>query len=105
MIRRVEWSRDAIDDIKTQAAYIAQDSYAAAIRVAKALQEIGEKLGAFSTGRPGRTAGTYEKSVPRLPYVIVYAIRGTDTGETLTILRVIHSARDWPGGGWPGVRP
>ena len=48
MIRKVEWSRDAIDDIKNQAAYIAQDSYAAAICVAKALQEIGEKLGAFS---------------------------------------------------------
>ena len=101
MIRRVEWSRDAIDDIKTQAAYSAQDSFAAAIRVANALQEIGEKLGAFSTGRPGRTAGTYEKSVPRLPYVIVYAMRGTDTGEAITILRVIHTARDWPSGGGP----
>ena len=42
------------------------------------------------TGRPGRDAGVYEKSVGKLPYVIAYAVGD----ETLAILRVFHTARD-----------
>ena len=31
-------------------------------------------LALFATGHPGRVNGTYEKSVARLPYIIVYAL-------------------------------
>jgi plasmid stabilization system protein ParE len=54
------------------------------------------------TGRKGRVSGTYEKVVGGLPYIIAYAL-GDDPPhqETITILHVIHGARDWPEETWP----
>lgn len=98
MTRRVVWSRDALDDLKAQLAFIAADNPDAARRVTDALGQAAEALGRLPTGRQGRVAGVYEKSVGRLPYVIAYAI----DGDSLAIVRVIHTARDWPEGGWPG---
>jgi plasmid stabilization system protein ParE len=39
--------------------------------------------------------------VSGLPYVIAYRIEVANGRETLFILRVIHTARDWPAGNWP----
>jgi toxin ParE1/3/4 len=55
----------------------------------------------MSTGRIGRVSGTYEKVVGGLPYVIAYAITDRAGREAVTILRVIHGARDWPDEDWP----
>ena len=56
----------------------------------------------MATGRPGRVAGTYEKVVPGLPYILAYAIQPLpDSAELIVILRTIHGARDWPKGKWP----
>lgn len=74
MTRPVEWSRDALDDLKAQIAYIAAESPAAAQHVADRLRATGDALGEMATGRPGRVTGTYEKSVPQLPYLIAYAL-------------------------------
>jgi plasmid stabilization system protein ParE len=47
-------------------------------------------------------AGTYEKPVGGLPYIIAYALEATPTGdERIVILRVIHGARNWRQGEWP----
>jgi toxin ParE1/3/4 len=97
--RRVQWSNDALDDLLEQIAHIAADNPDAAERVARRIREIGTALGTYATGHPGRVSGTYEKSVPRLPYVIVYAL--TDGGSAVSILRVIHTARDWTDKAWP----
>jgi toxin ParE1/3/4 len=99
-VRRVVWSRAARADIRAQINHIADDDPQAARRVAIVLEEAGAALGTFATGRPGRVAGMYEKSVRRLPYIIAYAL--TDADQTVSILRVIHTARDWPEDGWPG---
>ncbi len=64
-----------------------------------ALQKAGNALGDFATGHPGRTAGTYEKSVRSLPYIVAYAL--TDRDMAVTILRIIHTARDWQEENWP----
>lgn len=101
MTRAVRWSRDALDDIKTQVAFIARDDQAAAMRVADRIGDAGEALGKRPTGRPGRVSGTYEKSVSRLPYVIAYALAERAGQEFVVILRVIHTARNWPREGWP----
>lgn len=98
MTRSVVWSRDALDDLKAQLAFIAADNPEAARRAADALRDAASGLGRAATGRPGRVAGVYEKSVAGLPYVIAYTIGE----ETLGIVRVIHTARDWPKGQWPG---
>lgn len=64
-----------------------------------ALYDAGAALAQFATGHPGRVAGTYEKSVSRFPYIIAYALTAGD--RAITILRVIHAARDWPAEEWP----
>ena len=101
MKRPVNWSREALDDIKEQVRHIAKDDYTVALRVGDKLRDTGNALGAMPTGRPGRVSGTYEKSVSRLPYIIAYSITAKAGGEAITILRVIHTSRDWPEDDWP----
>ncbi|WP_294133800.1 type II toxin-antitoxin system RelE/ParE family toxin [Sphingobium sp.] len=99
-MKRVFWSNDALADLEQQAVHIARDNPAAARRVAKRIREVGDGLSAFATGHMGRVAGTYEKSVARLPYVVAYALSENDA--VVTILRVIHTSRDWRDDVWPG---
>lgn len=101
MKRPVGWSREALDDIKGQVAFIAGDNPLAARRIADRLRDAGEALGNLATGRPGRVTGTYETSVSRLPYIIAYELRPIAGRESVVILRVIHTARDWPAEEWP----
>ena len=101
MTREVVWSRDALDDLKVQVAYIATDNPDAAQRVAQGIREAAAALGKIPTGRPGRVVGTYEKSVARLPYVIAYAISVKADSEAVVIVRVIHTARNRRSGQWP----
>lgn len=101
MTRTVQWTRDALDDLKGQIAYIAGDNPDAARRVAARIRVAGEALGDMATGRPGRVTGTYEKSVVHLPYIIAYSLTVQGGREVVSILRVIHTARDWPAEGWP----
>ena len=100
MRRLVSWSREALDDIKKQVAFIAQDNPAAARRVADRIRDAGKALGEMATGRPGRVTGSYEKFVTRLPYIIAYQLRPIAGRESVVILRVIHAARDWPTKEW-----
>jgi toxin ParE1/3/4 len=44
-------------------------------------------------GRVGRVSGTRELVVESTPFVLAYRFEG----EALTIMRVLHSARRWPG--------
>ncbi|MGI2036428.1 type II toxin-antitoxin system RelE/ParE family toxin [Rhizobium panacihumi] len=101
MRRPVTWAREALNDMREQIAFIAEDNPAAARRVADRLRDTGEALGEIATGRPGRVTGTYEKSVIRLPYIISYELRPIASRESVVILRVIHTARDWPAEEWP----
>ena len=101
MTRAVEWSRDALDDVKKQVVFIAADNPNASLRVADRIDQTAMALGAFATGRPGRVTGTYEKPVARLPYIIAYAIAERAGREAIVILRVIHISRDWPPEEWP----
>ena len=100
MKRAVTWSRAALDDLKAQVSYIARDNPAAARRVAANIRATGDGLSDFATGHPGRVAGTYEKSVGGLPYIIAYAIDVRVGGERIVVLHVIHTARDWGEGEW-----
>src|SRR4051812_47909407 len=54
-------------------------------------------------GRPGRLSGTYEKSIVGQPYIIAYGFLRREDGapDDVLILRVVHTARDWPPGRWP----
>lgn len=62
-----------------------------------------ELLARRPIGRPGRMTGTYEKSVTGQPYIIAYSFLPRDDGgeDDLFVLRIVHTARDWPAGRWP----
>ena len=85
--------------------YIAADNPIAALKVLDKIEKTATNLGRMATGRRGRVAGTYEKSITRLPYIIAYAVQTVPSGdERIVIVRVIHSARNWPKEGWPDER-
>ncbi len=62
---------------------------------------VKRRAGTLATGRPDRVARVYEKPVPRLPYILAYEISVRGAEERLTIVRVIHTAKDYPRAGWP----
>jgi toxin ParE1/3/4 len=100
-MRPVVWSEAARRDFLDILRYVAADSPPAAEKVVDAIEKTGNDLGSFATGRPGRVIGTYEKPVVGLPHVIAYAIISIGGQENVSILRVIHTARNWPPEKWP----
>lgn len=55
----------------------------------------------MATGRPGRVTGTYETPLGRLPYIIAYELRPIAGRESVVIVRIIHTSRDWLPEEWP----
>ena len=104
-MRPVVWSIEAQRDNLEILRYIAEDNPFAAERVVDAIEEAGNKLGEFATGRPGRVSGTYEKPVAPLPYIIAYTLRPIAGRESVVIVHVIHTSRDWPAEEWPPQPP
>lgn len=90
----IVWSPEAIDDLASLRAYIAEDSSAAAQRVVLRILNNNETLLPDNPriGRPGRVPGTRELVVPRTPFIVPYRIQG----RTIHILRIYHGARRWP---------
>ncbi len=91
---KVVWSPEAIEDLASLRAYIAEDNAAAARRIALRIVQVIELMLPDNphSGRPGRVPGTRELIIPRTSYVVPYRMQG----NTLQILRVYHSARRWP---------
>ena len=101
-MRRVDWSIDALDEFDGIVAYIAQDNPIAANKVADIIEQTIHDLAAMPAGRKGRVTGAYEKVVSGLPYIVAYALGNEPRGhETITILRIIHGARDRREESWP----
>lgn len=101
-MRRVVWAKHAHDDFRDIIGYVAHDNPAAAYKLAARIDRTIQALAGAPTGRRGRVTGTYEKVVRGLPYIVAYALGDESKGhETITILRVIHGARDWREESWP----
>ncbi|TCU14022.1 type II toxin-antitoxin system RelE/ParE family toxin [Rhizobium sullae] len=100
-MRPVVWSIEAHRDNLEILRDIAEDNPLAAERVVDAIEDAGNKLGEFATGRPGRVSGTYEKCLALHPYIIAYELRQVAGRDSVVILRVIHTSRDWPAEEWP----
>lgn len=94
---RIRWLTAATGSLRRVHAHIALDNPRAAARVVRRIVQCEvcvEKLASFpNAGRIGQVDGTRELVVPGLPYIMVYRI----TAESVDILRVFHSAIDWPG--------
>lgn len=95
-MRSVRWSDTALNQFDAAIAYLTQKNEAAADHLADRLDETVAALARRPIGRPGYCEGTYEKSVLRTPYLIVYSLLGGPDGE-LWIHRVFHTSQDWTG--------
>ena len=92
MIVRV--TEDAANDLENIKERIARDDGAAAERVVEQIRSTMRLLGELPhLGHDGIVGGTYERTVSRTPYVIVYRI---DLGskDELIILRVPRSSQE-----------
>ena len=96
-MRRIEIAESAERDLEQIVHYIAEDNPHAATRVMKKLRDAIERLAHMPTARPGRVVGTFERPAPGLPYIICFSL----APSSLTVLRIIHGARDWRSGAWP----
>lgn len=73
--------------------YIEADNARAALALDERIESATRRLIDFpESGRKGRMIGTRELTVPGAPYILPYQI----IGDTVLILRVIHTARMWP---------
>jgi toxin ParE1/3/4 len=98
MTLKVDWSEDALADVQEAFAYIANDSVQNAHLVADRIDHTVSLLAETPFGKPGRVKNTYEVVVPKTPFIIAYQLT---KGKALSILRIIHGARDWREGEWP----
>ena len=88
---RTVYTREAERDLDDIIGYIALDSPKAAEDVFLAIRTSVDQLQDFpELGHPGRLAGTRERSVVSLPYVVAYR----HDGDVLTIVAIFHGARD-----------
>jgi len=89
---KVEWSEDAKRDLADIAEHIALDNPRAAERMDALLSAAAGRLVDFPRiGREGGIAGTRE-ILPHRHYRIVYSIHG----NTIWIMAVVHTSRQWP---------
>lgn len=90
---KVRWSAAAADDLEAITNYLFDKTPSNAARLVRKIFDASSNLKIFpNRGRVGKVEGTRELVLSSLPYVIVYQI----TGETLHIVRILHSAQDWP---------
>ena len=88
------WSPEAIQDLMSLRAYIAEEGPAGARRIVLRILHDVEHLLPDNPhmGRPGRVPGTRELVIPRTPYIVPYRVQR----DTIEVLRVYHAARRWP---------
>jgi toxin ParE1/3/4 len=91
---KIRWLNEGTRSLRVIHAHIALDNPAAARRVVQRIRTSVEKLETFpEAGRVGQVPGTMELVITQLPYIVVYRL----STETVDILRVFHTATDWPG--------
>ncbi len=91
---RLSFAQPASRDLDEIFDHVARDNPGAALGILDAVETVARRLIAFpEMGRVGRWPGTREAVVPNLPYVLIYE----SDGRSVTIIAVLHGARDLPG--------
>lgn len=93
---KVIWTPEAQQDREDIWNFIVSDNPQAAIRMDKLFSNTVARLTEHpALGQPGKISGTREL-IPHDSYRIVYEIRQ----ETVWILALVHTARQWPSGNY-----
>jgi addiction module RelE/StbE family toxin len=89
---KVVWTPEAQQDREAIWDYIAVDSPRAAVKMDELFSKAASRLADHpQLGRTGRIPGTREL-IPHKSYCMVYAIEQ----ETVWLLALVHTARQWP---------
>jgi toxin ParE1/3/4 len=90
---QVRWLNRALHNLEAEAAYIAQDNPKAARELVQHILDSVQQLSHHpQIGRAGRVFGTRELVITHYPYIVPYRIKN----ETVEVLRVFHTSRQWP---------
>jgi toxin ParE1/3/4 len=90
---KVRWAPKAISDLESIRDYIAQDSPAAAHKVAAKIKKATIRLANFpQSGRAGRVPGTRELVIPGTSRIAAYRVQG----DHVEIAAVLHGRQNWP---------
>ena len=90
---QLRWTSTAADDLEIIANYLFDKAPENAARLIREIYNAPTTLKNFpNRGRAGKKEGTHELVMPSLPYIIVYHVRG----DTVNIVRILHSSQDWP---------
>lgn len=90
---KLEWSAYAIEDRLAIFEYIEADNPQAAVTVDDCIRlQVEQLIRHPESGRIGRVEATRELVIARTPYITAYRV----AGDTVRILRVLHSAQQWP---------
>ncbi|HXK04513.1 MAG TPA: type II toxin-antitoxin system RelE/ParE family toxin [Verrucomicrobiae bacterium] len=88
---RIRWTPAAAADLKAIHDYLREHEPQWARLTVIELRQGIQKLKQFpQIGRPGRAEGTRELLHERLPYIVVYRVRG----EAVEVLRIWHPSQD-----------
>ena len=91
---KVRVTDDAKADLRRIKAFINERNIIAAEGVMDRIRKTLRLLAVLPRlGHPGMVHGTFEKGVPRVPYLIVYRIDITDDDPELLALRFYHCAQ------------
>lgn len=89
---KLAWTAPAIADRIEIYDYIEAENPSAAVKMDGRFVEAAERLRRHpEMGRPGRIPGTRELIAHR-HYLLVYQL----AGDTVLILAIVHTARQWP---------
>lgn len=89
---RIIWTPEAIHDRENIWNYIAADNHHAAIKMDKLFSQSVIKLSTYPyAGNIGKVPGTREL-IPHKSYRLIYEIQE----ETIWILSLVHTAKQWP---------
>jgi toxin ParE1/3/4 len=90
---KLRWSEFASADREGIFDYLVERNPGAALMIDERIEESIERLLQFpEVGRIGRVTVTRELVIADTPYIAAYQIRNQD----ITVLRVLHGARQWP---------
>jgi toxin ParE1/3/4 len=93
MTHAIVWAPQALEDIEAAFDYLMERNPEAARRVCRDILYQIEMLAKQPFfGRAGRVPGTRELVVTSTPFIVPYRVHQ----ERLEIIRVFHSARQWP---------
>ena len=89
----IKWTELADHDLQEIETYVTDNTPTRAIKLVLDIIDRAEILKDHPRfGRTGRLKNTRELVFGKLPYILVYRIKGS----TIEILRVIHTSRKWP---------